>query len=1082
MREFKGLQCKKIHWIKRLFLLFLFSFPALLFASPPSSPYAPGETLNPTCAPTDANCTVEQIYVSTTTLNYSIGSSSPFARFSIAGTSTASTALFAISTSSASATSTALIVTGRGKIGIGTTTPYAELSVSGLTASSYFNADNISATSTFAGGALFGLGGGFVGIGTTTPSAKLTVSGGSILQVATGTPTLRANYSSNSAYSVAVQGKYAYIANRTSTFDIVDITRPASSTRVSALSVGSPVDVVVNGNYAYVSDETNRQLKIIDVSNPTAPFVVGSITFATGGVNVFVAGRYAYVAADTAGLYIVDISTPSSPTLVGTYNTPGNAYDVYVVGRYAYVSDTWFGLQIIDVGNHFQPTLVGQYQTAGRSLAVYVAGGYAYVGDEFGGTNGFKVVDVHNPAVPVTLGSYMSSDGSYQVFDMVALGKYLYTASSVYGLQIFDISNPNVPSLAGTYNTPGIANKVFVDGKYAYVADETSGIEIFDLMGLDTPTILTGSIETSTLHVGEFLNVSGGISVGDYANFGVGGLFSSGPGSFSPFATTSLASTSALTASVTDANAGTGDIISLFHMASATASNGIGAGILFGNEDISGNGTSTSRILSILSNVSSSSPTSVLTFSNKNTTGRLTEFMRLDQNGLLGISTTSPYAKLSVVGQVVAASYVGTTTATSTFAGGATFAVSGGNVGIGTSTPAATLNVIGSVCVDDRTPTCSDAARADGTIYSVAALSASLDLAESYPTKDETLEAGEIVMTDSENNIFVKRADVNSLGTTLGIVSTAPGFYLGGFNSSVFPNENKIPVALSGRVPLKVNMEGGVIRPGDWITRSSVPGIGKKAGTSGEMVAVALESYDGTAPENKISAFVKVGYHQIQNENQAGALSLESIKNSIAAISEWTVNQLTAVAGLFKHIETDTLRVNKGIELKDTESGEAYCVTIKGGEWNKVKGNCDAPAAGAGTSSSSPLSTSTLQLSTDILAPVITLLGSNPTKLDFGTPYIDLGATVSDNTDKNLGLHTSHEVIDTKIPGTYSVIYTAVDQAGNRATSTREVVVKPKPIPLSSVSSTTPSLSSTSTPLVPLSVGTSTATTTVHTP
>src|SRR5579863_6705896 len=36
----------------------LFSFGIYVFASPPASPYAPGETLNPSCAPGDPNCTV----------------------------------------------------------------------------------------------------------------------------------------------------------------------------------------------------------------------------------------------------------------------------------------------------------------------------------------------------------------------------------------------------------------------------------------------------------------------------------------------------------------------------------------------------------------------------------------------------------------------------------------------------------------------------------------------------------------------------------------------------------------------------------------------------------------------------------------------------------------------------------------------------------------------------------------------------------------------------------------------------------------------------------------------------------------
>jgi hypothetical protein len=68
-------------------------------------------------------------------------------------------------------------------------------------------------------------------------------------------------------------------------------------------------------------------------------------------------------------------------------------------------------------------------------------------------------------------------------------------------------------------------------------------------------------------------------------------------------------------------------------------------------------------------------------------------------SGNVGIGTTSPYAKLSVVGEVVAAYFNATsTTATSTFAGGLSAASSlyvlqNGNVGIGTTTPSTKLHV-----------------------------------------------------------------------------------------------------------------------------------------------------------------------------------------------------------------------------------------------------------------------------------------------------------------------------------------------------------------------------------------------------
>jgi hypothetical protein len=78
-------------------------------------------------------------------------------------------------------------------------------------------------------------------------------------------------------------------------------------------------------------------------------------------------------------------------------------------------------------------------------------------------------------------------------------------------------------------------------------------------------------------------------------------------------------------------------------------------------------------------------------------------------SGNVGIGTTSPYAKLSVVGEIVASYFTATSTsATSTFAGGLAVETSGlvydyssNNVGIGTTTPGNTLTINGDTEIAD---------------------------------------------------------------------------------------------------------------------------------------------------------------------------------------------------------------------------------------------------------------------------------------------------------------------------------------------------------------------------------------------
>ena len=65
--------------------------------------------------------------------------------------------------------------------------------------------------------------------------------------------------------------------------------------------------------------------------------------------GVVISGNHAYVADGEGGLQIIDISDSSSPFIVGSVDTPGLAWDVFIFGNYAFVADGEGGLQIIEV-------------------------------------------------------------------------------------------------------------------------------------------------------------------------------------------------------------------------------------------------------------------------------------------------------------------------------------------------------------------------------------------------------------------------------------------------------------------------------------------------------------------------------------------------------------------------------------------------------------------------------------------------------------------------------------------------------------------------------------------------------------
>jgi hypothetical protein len=111
------------------------------------------------------------------------------------------------------------------------------------------------------------------------------------------------------------------------------------------------------------------------------------------------------------------------------------------------------------------------------------------------------------------------------------------------------------------------------------------------------------------------------------------------------------------------------------------------------------------------------------------------------------------------------------------------------------------------------------------------------DLAERY-TSDQNLENGEVVSLDPKYNHGVLKTKYQYQPDVLGVVSTDPGFVTGAYT------KNSYPIALVGRVPVKVSTENGMIRAGDFLTAASVPGYAMKASLSGRVIGKALETID----------------------------------------------------------------------------------------------------------------------------------------------------------------------------------------------------------------------------------------------
>ncbi|MCC7173499.1 MAG: DUF1349 domain-containing protein [Planctomycetes bacterium] len=263
-----------------------------------------------------------------------------------------------------------------------------------------------------------------------------------------------------------VVGNYAYVSAYQAGIRIVDVSNPSVPVVVGSFDppvLAEPYGVAVSGNYAYVEDYY-RGMRVVDISNPTSPFEVGSYQHYSDGRGIAVAGNYAYLAADYQGLKIVNISSPASPSLVGSFTTSGRSHYITVSGNYAYLSmfDP-YSVAIIDISNPSAPVGIGSYP--GTWVCMAVDGNHAYLTH---GLNGLRVLDVSNPTSPTVVGNY---DPAWGVGRITIAATFAYVSSDS-GLRVLDISDFNSIHEVGFYYVSSMPynNDIVVSGNYAYVA------------------------------------------------------------------------------------------------------------------------------------------------------------------------------------------------------------------------------------------------------------------------------------------------------------------------------------------------------------------------------------------------------------------------------------------------------------------------------------------------------------------------------------------------------------------------------------------------------------------------------------
>lgn len=209
--------------------------------------------------------------------------------------------------------------------------------------------------------------------------------------------------------------------------NIIDVNNPVS---IGLYNAGESHGIAFKDNIVYLATR-NAGLRLINVSNPTTPFLIRTVGFATATFRVSLSDNYAFVSRGSSGFSIVNITDPATAYNLGTTNI-GTAVDGLCVNN--------------------------------SVLAVAAT------------TGGLKLYNITDITSLTLLDSIL--DSGYNISHVDIYENKIYVAASEDGLYEMDASDPTALTIERHFNAGGATTFVTVVDEIAFVANEINSFEI----------------------------------------------------------------------------------------------------------------------------------------------------------------------------------------------------------------------------------------------------------------------------------------------------------------------------------------------------------------------------------------------------------------------------------------------------------------------------------------------------------------------------------------------------------------------------------------------------------------------------
>jgi hypothetical protein len=236
--------------------------------------------------------------------------------------------------------------------------------------------------------------------------------------------------------------------------------------------------LVLDGTKAYITVAADTSLKVLDVSNPLSPTILGSVShgysdsqLAAHAIHnniVWIVRSSCCGYGYATSLFGVDVSNPASPSVRGSLQLQtalslvSRWSNLLIYSGYLLVQDyAQNKVYVIDISNPDAPKKFSEWSTPwmvdGGDAGMTIDGHYLYMPCRQAFV--LNIYDLSNLAAVTLAGSV--STGSEEAWEWpVKIGSYLYMnvstyASGVVHMKVINVANPTTPTIVGTVASTG---------------------------------------------------------------------------------------------------------------------------------------------------------------------------------------------------------------------------------------------------------------------------------------------------------------------------------------------------------------------------------------------------------------------------------------------------------------------------------------------------------------------------------------------------------------------------------------------------------------------------------------------------